>query len=1470
MKRQPKTPDNPSTDARHSGKNTEKDVFVVPVSFAQQRLWVLDQLAPDNSQYNIPIAQRLRGRLDREALLHGLNEIVRRHEVLRTTFAQENGLPVQVIVSSMTLEMPVLDISDQPESEREANAVQLMERESQLPFNLEQGPLLRASLFYLGEHDHILLLTIHHIISDGWSIGILNRELSALYSAHTHGQPSPLAELPIQYADYALSQRDLLQGEALEQQIDYWREQLAGVQTLDLPTDQPRPILQKYTGATKRVKISTALTEALKGLSQRHGVTLFMTMLAIFQVLLHRYSQQEDIAVGSPIAGRNRPEVEGLIGFFVNTLVLRTDLSADPTFIELLGRVRKICLDAYANQDLPFEKLVEKLKPKRELSRNPLFQSAFVLDNTPVSNIQMPDLETSIIPLSQDTAKFDLTLSLSEDSDGGISGTLNYNTDLFFASTIERIIDSFRILIEGLIHNPNQHISELPLQIEKEYQYSLAKWNDTETPYPRDQCIHQLFETQAALSPDAIALQLDERQISYMQLNAQANQLACYLRKLGIGPESRVCIALPRSIEMVIGIIGILKAGGAYVPLDPAYPQERLAFMLQDTDAPVLMTSESLLHRFSMFKGQNVCLDRDKSIIARETQENLSHETSAENLAYIIYTSGSTGIPKGVEIPHRGVLRLVCNVDYVRLNNKQRHLLLAPISFDASTFELWGALLHGAICCIYPEELLTIQCLESVIQKNGITSLWLTSSLFNMIIDEAPNILHSLEQLLTGGEALSVKHVRRALEYLPNTKLINGYGPTESTTFTCCYSIPRELDDQLKSIPIGRPIANTQVYILDQNMKPVQIGIPGELYIGGDGLARGYRNRPELTMEKFVCNPFSDNPESRLYKTGDRARYHPDGNIEFIGRLDHQVKIRGFRIEPGEIEAVISKHPEVSKSTLAVHETSFGEKCLVAYVVTSGQPLTEDALKKYLNNYLPGYMIPSAFIFMDNLPLTPNGKIDHKMLPAPAWAEATDRNSSYAEPRSDKEIALTAIWSELLKLNKVSIHDNFFALGGHSLLATQVISRINMTFDLEIPLRTLFESPTIAELSNVIETSRSISVDKPIIEIKPVARVTLHSSESTSDNTANDNLSRANNLRSRDKLEPRLVNIWESVLGVKPIGLQDNFFELGGHSLLGVKLLYEIDKAFGKQLPLAALFEYPTISKLAGYIYDQESTTYKKTIVPIKTTGSRPPFFCIHGRAEALARYLDPEQPFYWLHHSQEGGKTPYLTVEEIASIHVRDIREIQPHGPYYLGGFSFGGMLAYEVARQLNQREEKVSLLALFDPSVPNVSKKVKQKTVMKNALHSSGQIDLKLFITKVFRFIKRKVKGKIDMTNNIHKKFMIKYYLSGSKPLPFDLNITHMVDLFSRAAHEYEYDVSNSYIAVFSPEGRHDAEHRIELLREQWQCIAKAGLDINLVHGAIRHHQIVEEPYVQNLVSNLNRCLEERQHIRHEGIGA
>ncbi|HEY9877512.1 MAG TPA: amino acid adenylation domain-containing protein [Leptolyngbyaceae cyanobacterium] len=1348
----------------------------LPLSFAQARLWLLAQLEPDSPAYNIPAAFRLTGLLNVTALSQSLSEIVQRHEVLRTTFPSVDGQPKQVISLDTALTLPVIDLRELPPDQGLSEAQRLATEEAQQPFDLATGPLFRVKLLHLEEAEYMLLVTMHHIVYDGWSYDIFLREVAALYDAFSSGKPSPLPELPIQYADFANWQREWLQGEVLESQRDYWKQQLNGsLPILQLPTDYPRSPVQTYQGEYQSLELPENLTKALKDLSQQEQVTLFMTLLAAFQTFLYRYTGQEDMIVGTPIAGRNQVEAEGLIGFFVNTLALRTYLSGNPSFQELLGRVREVALGAYAHQDLPFEKLVEELQPERDRSRTPLFQVMFVLQNTPTSALELPGLTVNSLNIDSKTAKFDLTLFMIEAAQG-LRASLEYNTDLFNAATITRMLGNFQTLLEGIVANPQQRLSDLPLLTAAEQHQLLVEWNNTQTDYPNNTCIHQLFEAQAEQTPNAVAAVFGQEQLTYRELNYRANQLAHHLQGLGVEPETCVGICVERSLDILVGLLGILKAGAAYLPLDPAYPQERLTFMLEDAQVPVLLTQQPQVEKLPSHRAKVVCLDTDWDAINRESQENPISSVTADNLAYVMYTSGSTGRPKGVSVIHRGVVRLVKAANYANLAAEEVFLQLAPISFDASTLEIWGSLLNGARLVIFPPHTPSLEELGQVIQQYQITTLWLTAGLFHLMVDERLEDLKPLRQLLAGGDVLSVPHVQKFLQKIGDCKLINGYGPTENTTFTCCYPIT-EPDQLGNSIPIGRPITNTQVYLLDSYLQPVPIGVPGELYIGGDGLARGYLNRPDLTEEKFLQNPFSDEPGTRLYKTNDLARYLPNGNIEFLGRIDNQVKIRGFRIELGEIEAVLAQHPTVKEAVVTARKDISGNKSLVAYIVShQEQASTIDELRRFLKQKLPDYMLPGAFVLLEALPLTPNGKVDRRALPAPDQIRK-EPEETFVAPRNELELQLTQIWEKVLGVHPISVKDNFFDLGGHSMLAARLFAQIEKKLGRNLPLAKLFQAPTIEELASIFSQE----------------------GDSSEHNKSTIKLESATNLLNQSG--------WRS--------------------------------------PCSSL-------------------------IAIQPKGSKPPLFCIHvlGRGlkfyRPLAHHLGLEQPLYGLAAQIMDKKyAPPNRVEDLAAHYIKEMRILQPEGPYFLAGVSFGGSVAFEMAQQLVAQGQKVALLALLDTHTSEALKQISSSEQL--SAHWSNF--LQLGPTYVLKKAKDNVKGKIqrfnDKLNHSLNEIGCKFYIGIGRPLPSHLQDFTFQQENIQASRNYVPQVYPGQVALFRSKDQITGVSSYADPLLGWGELAAGGLEFHEVPGT--HLGMLQEPHVQVLAKKLKACLDKAQAETH-----
>jgi len=1074
----------------------------VPLSFGQQGLWFIDQLEDESTAYNQLFAVRLSGSLNVAVLEQALTEIVRRHEILRTCFKSVDGQPVQVIAPHPDFSLSVVDLSDLREAEQLAEIQQLAISEIEHPFNLAELPLLRVTLLQLKEAEHVLLFAIHHILADGWSGGIIIRELGALYEAFSRGKPSPLPELSIQYADFACWQQQRLRGAVLEEQLTYWKQQLAGAPpVLQLPSDRPRPAIQTFRGATTTLKVEADVTERLRQLSQQEGATLFMTLVASFQVLLYRYTNQDDICVGTTIANRRSRDLESLIGFFVNTAVLRTDLSGNPSFQELLRRVRRIALEACDRPDLPFNLLVEKLQPERNLSHTPLFQVMFVLENAPIDTLELPGLTFSPLEIPIATAKFDLSLSMRE-TQQGLFGTFEYNTDLFDAVTITRMARHFQTLLSAIVANPQQCICKLPLLTETEQYQLLVEWNHTQAEYPQNTCIHELFEAQVERTPDAVAVVFEDEQLTYRELNQRANQLAHYLRGLGVKPEVLVGICIERSPQMVVALLGILKAGGAYVPLDPAYPKERIAFMVSDAQLPVLLTQEKLVENLPEHQARVICLDTGWEEISRESQTNPVSEVKPENLVYVIYTSGSTGKPKGVMIQHQSLVNFTqtAMVEY-ELNSCDRVLQFASLSFDVAAEEIYPCLTCGATLVLRTDEVLnSVPTFVQHCWDWGLTVLDLPTAYWHQLTSELASaklvLPDSLRLVIFGGERARPEQLRIWHKCVGDRpQLVNAYGPTEATVEAtiCKLSGSAPTDSLWREVPIGRPIRNVQVYLLDRYLQPVPIGVPGELHIGGVGLARGYLNRPELTAEKFIPNPFSDRAGELLYKTGDLARYLADGTIEYIGRIDNQVKIRGFRIELGEIEAVLAQHPGVRETVVVAREDQSDDKRLVAYIVPNQEQVpTTNQLRNFLKEKLPDYMVPSAFIMLEAMPLNPNGKLDHRALPAPEGRPQLEE--AYVMPQNEAERLVAAVWQEMLQVDKVGIHDNFFHLGGHSLLLIKIQVKLNEIFDQELSVIELFKYPTINSLAKHLSRNLGEQPDSQLLQNRAETREAYKSS----------------------------------------------------------------------------------------------------------------------------------------------------------------------------------------------------------------------------------------------------------------------------------------------------------------------------------------------------------------------------------------
>ncbi|MCT7951959.1 amino acid adenylation domain-containing protein [Ancylothrix sp. C2] len=1324
----------------------ETEVFIFPASFAQNRLWFLNQLAPANPFYNVTAGLQITGPLNITALQQTLNEIIRRHETLRTTFVMQNGQLLQLIHPNLTLPLPIINLQNIPATEQQKQTQKIATEEAKKPFDLATGPLFKTTLLQLSEAQFILLLNLHHIVADGWSIGVLIQEFATLYTNFQKNQPLTLPQLPLQYADFSEWQRQYLQGEILETQLNYWQQKLKEITPLNLPTDRPRPPLPTYKGAKQHLTLSPPLTQALKTLSRQQNVTLFVTLLAAFKTLLYRYTQQEDITIGSPIANRNQSEIEPLIGFFVNSLVLRTNLTGNPTFQELLNRVKQTTIEAYTHQDLPFEKLVEKLQPERDPSRNPLFQISFSLQNTPIQTLQLPELTLQPLEIETGTAKLDLEFHIWEELEI-IKCQIIYSTDLFNQNTIARMAEHFQTLLQAIAAHPNQPLSHLQILAPDEQHQILIKFNQNQfqpTTPNNQKLFHQHFETQVEKAPEAVAIVWENQQITYRQLNNKANQIAHHLQKLGVLPDVLVGICLERSPELIAALLGILKAGGGYLPLDPNYPEDRLKFILEDTQISLLITHSSLAPTFNHIEENKktklsiICIDKP---LEKTTQKNPTTNLTPDNLAYVIYTSGSTGTPKGVLIEHRGLNNLIQAQKQI-FNPQPHHRILqfASLSFDASIFEIVMALANGATLYLGKKEsLLPGQPLISFLKRHSITHITLPPAVLKLLPnDELP----ALQTIICAGETCTPDIVKK---WATNRTFINAYGPTETTVWASF----AEIIDTSKNPPIGRPIPNTKLYILDKNLQPVPVGIPGELYISGAGVARGYLNRPALTAEKFISlsPPFPiPNSPSPIYKTGDLARYLPDGNIEFLGRIDQQVKIRGHRIELEEIETLLTQHPNIKQTAVIVLENPDSNKRLIAYTTHHQFPApSPQELRNFLKEKLPQFMLPNTFICIDSFPLNSNGKIDRHRLTSPEFFNNTSDNKTFIAPRTPAEINLAKIWAEILNTQQISITDNFFEAGGDSLTAVKLLDQIRTTFNRDFPLSFLFLNPTLEALA------KTLTLEKPNLSWSP--------------------------------------------------------------------------------------------------------------LVPLQTQGKKPPFFCVHPIFGVvfpyyeLAFHLGKNQPFYALQPKGIDGRHPPLTtIEEMAAFYIQAMQTVQPKGPYYIGGWSFGGLVAFEMAQQLQKAGEKIALLALLDTQAP--------VSTNKPSLWQS----CKFLFTTVSRYIWPFFLDYFSLTtlsdNPKNKKSALKFsqilnlISNDSKQQIFrELALRPIFPVFwanNQATLNYTPEIYPNRITLFksNQESLNNTDSTLG-----WSHLTTERVDILEIPG--NHLTMVRKPHVKILAEQLKKCM-------------
>ncbi len=1320
----------------------------VRLSFSQERIWFIHQLDPNSTAYNMGTAVRLTGRLDAAALKKSFDEIVRRHESLRTIFTVVNGQPVQVVAPASDLAWSLVDLRELPESQREDRALQLASEEVRRPFDLERGPLFRLLLLRLCEEDHFVVLNMHHIISDAWSVGVMQNELLSLYPAFLAGASPSLPDLPIQYVDFAHWQREWLKDEALEAQLTYWRRQLAGAKVLELPTDHPRPAFQTYRGDYIGFDLPGSLFDALERLSRQEGVTLFMTLLAAFQILLYRYTNQEDVAIGVPIANRTRLTVEGLIGTFVNTLVMRTDLSGAPTFRELLARVRQVALDAYTHQDLSFAKLVAELQPERDTSHSPFFQVMFNVINVPVPEMNLPGITIKPLYLDRKAAQFDLTFTVVTIPNFH-RVTIDYNTDLFNTDTIARMASQFETLLRSITVHPDQTIAQLPILPDDEKHKLLVEWNNTDRAYPHERGVHQLFHEQVERTPNAIAAVGDalpssrEEQLTYRELDQRANQLAHYLQNLGVGPEVCVGISMHRTLDMLVAALGVLKAGGAYLPLDPAFPTERLDFMIQDSQLPVLITQARLLARLPDHCARIVCLDADWTKIAQESRDAPASHVTSDNLAYVLYTSGSTGKPKGVQVPHRALTNFLSAMRREPgLTDQDILLSVTTLSFDIAGLELYLPLITGGQVVIVSREIAADgPQLAQQIARHGATAMQATPATWRMLLDSGWSGDSRLK-ILCGGEALPRDLADQLLDRCDS--LWNMYGPTETTVWSTVQRIERN-----KPITIGRPIANTRIYILDSRLEPVPIGVPGDLYIGGDGLARGYLNRPDLTAERFLPDPFSDASGARMYMTGDAARYLADGSIDYLGRSDQQVKVRGFRIELGEVEAILAQHPAVQQAVVTAREDLLGEKRLVAYVsVQPDQSPSTGELRAFLKERLPDYMVPSAIVSLASFPLTPNGKVDRRALPEPTLVPS-------------------------------------------------------------IALEKDFRAP-------------------------------------------------------RDRVERELVAIWEQVLNIRPISIRSNFFDLGGHSLLAIRAFAQIDQALGKKLPIATIFQAPTIEQLAQVIRQNDFAAYASTLVPMQPNGSRPPFFCVHGFGGSvigytdLVRLLGSDQPVYGLQaRGLEGGEEPHTRIEEMAAYYIKAMQAVQPDGPYFLGGYCFGGVVAFEMARQLQGLGQSVARLVVFEGYALNRSEAKRHLLYPRATLRFVQNLPfwMKDNLEQQFEWVLARLRRARRIQPDERRDW------NGVDDISDLLGPRQVREAHLQAIQTYQPRVYRGQVTLFRVRA-------LSLFRAYdpemgWGKLAAGGVDIKMVPGA--HYNLLQKPYVVAVAAALKSILVQAQRDCH-----
>jgi len=1322
------------------------ETSVLPASFAQQRMWFLERFE-GGALYNVPVATWLRGRLDASALERALCALVDRHESLRTVFELIDGVPHQVIRPPRPVSLDLVDLSDASDA-RQA-ALELASDQAREGFDLAHGPLLRAALIKVGDEHHLLSLTLHHIITDAWSMGVFSRELSELYGAFAEGRPVELPELAIQYGDYAVWQQEWMRSGGLDQQREYWTEQLSDAPSLlELPTDHPRPSRQTFRGATERTTLPLELTQGLRALGEREGATMFMTLLTAFAALLSRYSGQQDLVIGTPVANRDRTELENVIGLFVNTLPLRIDLEDDPSFATLVRRVREVTLSGFSNQDLPFDKLVEELNPERTLSHAPVTQVLFVMQKASETAGGLTGLTHERVAADRGTAKLDLSLFATE-TPTGLRLSLEYATDLFEQKTALRMLEHYRSLLEAATADSGRPVSRLEILSQDERQLVLEACEDATRALPAQALrpVHELVSDQAQRTPDALAVTSATEQLSYAELDARADRLARRLRHLGVGPGVVVAICAERSVHSIVAVLGVMKAGGAYAPIDPAYPDERIALMLEDSRATVLLTQQRLLATLPAHSARVFYIDADPDLSFSGEEGPIAGETKLDDLAYVIYTSGSTGQPKGVAMSHRPLANLL-SWQLQSWSGSARTLQFASLSFDVAFQELFSTWCSGGTLVLIEEEVRRDpQALLALLNEQEVQRLFLPFVALENLCKAAEHLdcsVASLREVITAGEQLKVTDpVRRFFTRHPHCALVNQYGPTESHVVSA-FDLEGAPERWPELPPIGRPIAGAKLYLLDRHRQPVPFGVPGEIYIGGASLAQGYLGRPELTAERFVADPLAGEAEARMYSTGDRARHLNDGSIEYLGRLDHQLKVRGFRVEPGEIEAVLRKHPAVHDALVLVRESDEGERRLVAYLTGDRAAIESDDLRDRLRRTLPDYMIPAALVAVDAFPLTPNGKVDRARL-ASAPLERQEHKHELTEPRTSTERRLAAIWLRVLEIEQVGVHDDFFALGGHSLLAVRLFSEIERKLGLRIPLATLFQTATIAGLAEVIDNQASAGQ----------------------------------------------VRKWSSVVPMRPG--------------LGERPLFLVGWVEGDVL---------------GY---RELIEHMRGEMPI--FGLRPP--------------------------GADGERLPLASVEELATHYVREIREVQPRGPYLLGGYCFAGLVAYEIGCQLTEQGQEVSMLALIDayPKRPGRPGRLERERARMREFMSSGTQGKAAWIRQRTVNLRTHVYFR---TGRLAYDILARRGRDKRLPRRLPWQMVRVASTWAQTRHVAR--PADLTIDLFRPQQEHDERST------PWDHLARGGVrPRQVVAPGIDHMSMMKEPHVRVLAEQMRHALQE-----------